>query len=56
MKPEHVFLTLAVGLGAALLLGAIANNAKVNPNVRLIARTAEGDLVQDLVTGAVRLI
>jgi hypothetical protein len=56
MKPEHVLLTLAVGLGAALLLGAITNNPKTNPNVRWIARTTEGDIVQDLVTGAFRFV
>jgi hypothetical protein len=42
-------------LGAAVLAG-IANDRLVNPRLRLIARYADGHLVQDLETGLLHLI
>ncbi len=44
---------LLLGIAA---IGIIANNRRLNPNIRLIARYAEGDLVQDLETGVVQFI
>jgi hypothetical protein len=40
-----------LGLGAIWLLGNIAQNPRISPNLRFIAQTAEGQLVQDLETG-----
>ena len=56
MKPEKVLAMVGIGLCAAIILGAIANDRKLSPNVRLIARTAEGDVVQDLTTGLFHLL
>jgi hypothetical protein len=46
---------LALALGA-IVFGSIANNRRLNPRVRLVARTAQGDLVQDLETGLIHLL
>jgi hypothetical protein len=40
-----------LGLGAIAILGNIAQNPNVSPNLRFMAQTAEGQLVQDLETG-----
>ncbi len=40
-----------LGLGAIAILGNIAQNPNVSPNLRFVAQTAEGQLVQDLETG-----
>lgn len=45
-----------VGLAAVVILGSIAQNPNVSQNVRFIAQTAEGQLVQDLETGAIHLL
>jgi len=45
-----------VGLAAVVILGSIAQNPNVSPNLRFIAQTAEGQLVQDLETGAIHLL
>lgn len=39
------------GLAAILGLGRIVNNPQSNPNLRFIAQTVEGIIVQDLATG-----
>jgi hypothetical protein len=39
-----------LGLGAIAILGNIAQNPNVSPNLRFVAQTAEGQLVQDLET------
>lgn len=41
---------------AAFVVAGIANNRRLNPNLRFAARYAEGDLVQDLETGFLYLI
>jgi hypothetical protein len=45
-----------MGLGLVAILGSIAQNPNVSPNLRFIAQTAEGRLVQDLETGAIHLV
>jgi hypothetical protein len=40
-----------LGIAAIGILGAIAQNPKGSPNLRFIAQTAEGQVVQDLETG-----
>jgi hypothetical protein len=40
-----------LGVGVIAILGNIAQNPKVSPNLRFMAQTAEGQLVQDLETG-----
>jgi hypothetical protein len=40
-----------LGLLAVAVLGSMAQNPKLSPNLRFIAQTAEGQLVQDLETG-----
>jgi hypothetical protein len=45
-----------LGVATASLLSQIANNRAVNPSLRLIARTAEGDVVQDMETGLIHLL
>jgi len=47
---------LALLIAGVFVLAAIANDRKLPANVRLIARTAEGDLVQDLTTGFYHLL
>ena len=37
-------------------LSKIAQNPRVSPNLRFIAQTAEGQLVQDLETGFIHLL
>jgi hypothetical protein len=50
-------LAILIGGGVAIaILSKIASNPAFNPNLRLIARTAEGDLIQDLTTGLIRLV
>ena len=44
-----------LGLGV-WVLGNIAQNPKVSPNVRFIAQTAEGQLIQDLETGLFHIL
>jgi len=45
-----------VGLAVVAILVSIAQNPNVSPNLRFIAQTAEGQLVQDLETGAIHLV
>ena len=45
-----------LGLGAIAILGNIAQNPQVSPNLRFIAQTAEGQLVQDLETGLFHIL
>lgn len=45
-----------VGLAAVATLSGIAQNPNVSPKLRFIAQTAEGQLVQDLETGAIHLL
>jgi hypothetical protein len=45
-----------LGVATVSLLSQIANNRAVNPNLRLLARTAEGDIVQDMETGLIHLL
>lgn len=42
--------------GGAFVLAKIANDRRLNPNLRQMARYAEGDAVQGLETGLFRLI
>jgi hypothetical protein len=42
-------------LGIAVL-SSISQNPKLSPNLRFIAQTAEGQLVQDLETGIIHLL
>jgi hypothetical protein len=46
-------LLLVMGVAA---LAQIVSNRRLNPNLRLVARSAEGDLVQDLETNLFDLI
>jgi hypothetical protein len=46
---------ILLALGVVVVAG-IANNQRVNPRLRLIARYIEGDLVQDLETGVFHFI
>lgn len=41
---------LLIGIGISVL-NAVANNPKLNPRYRFVARRLEGDLYQDLLTG-----
>jgi hypothetical protein len=54
MKPNWGLIA-AVVAGIAVL-SKIASNPKVSPNIRFIARTAEGDLIQDLETDIIHLV
>jgi hypothetical protein len=45
-----------LGLAAIAILGRIAQNPTVSPNLRFIAQTAEGQLVQDLETGLFHIL
>lgn len=45
-----------LGVALAGLLGNIAGNQKVSPNLRFVAQTAEGMIVQDLETGLFHLL
>lgn len=45
-----------VGLLAIAVLSNIAQNPRVSPNLRFIAQTAEGQVVQDLETGLFHLL
>jgi hypothetical protein len=45
-----------LGVLAIAALGRIAQNRALSPNLRFIAQTAEGQLVQDLETGLIHLL
>jgi hypothetical protein len=45
-----------LGAAAIFVLNRIAQNPRLNPNLRLLAKTTEGDVVQDLTTGLVHLL
>jgi hypothetical protein len=45
-----------LGAAAIAILGNIAQNPKVSPNLRFVAQTAEGQLVQDLETGLFHIL
>jgi hypothetical protein len=45
-----------LGLGAIAFLGSVAQNPNVSPNLRFVAQTAEGQLVQDLETGLFHIL
>jgi len=45
-----------LGLAAVAILGSIAQNPKASPNLRFIAQTAEGQVVQDMETGLFHLL
>ena len=45
-----------LGLGAIAVLGSIAQNPNLSPNLRFVAQTAEGQLVQDLETGLFHIL
>jgi hypothetical protein len=45
-----------LGTAAIAILGRIAQNPTASPNVRFIARTAEGQLVQDLETDLLHIL
>jgi hypothetical protein len=45
-----------LGIAVVGFLGGIAQNRKISPNLRFIAQTAEGQLVQDLETGLIHLL
>lgn len=56
-KADTKFLGLLfLGGVAVYALAKLANNPKLNPNLRLLASTAEGDLVQDITTGFISLV
>jgi hypothetical protein len=44
------------GLGLVWLFSQIANNPRVSPNLRFVALTAEGQVMQDLETGLFHLL
>jgi hypothetical protein len=44
---------LVVGIGGIALLNEIATNPRISPFWRKIAETAEGDLYQHIISGAV---
>jgi len=45
-----------LGLLGIFLLSNMVQNPKLNPNLRFIAQTAEGQLVQDMETGLLHLL
>ena len=45
-----------LGIAVIGILGAIAQNPRVSPNLRFLARTAEGQLMQDMETGLIHLL
>lgn len=45
-----------LGLLGVAVLNGIAQNPNVSPKTRFIAQTAEGQIVQDLETGVIRLL
>jgi hypothetical protein len=45
-----------LGLVTVGVLASIAQNPTANPKLRFIAQTAEGQVVQDLETGAIHLL
>ena len=45
-----------LGLAAIAILSRIAHNPTLSPNLRFIAQTAEGQLVQDLETGLLHIL
>jgi hypothetical protein len=42
---------LLIAVGALFVFRSIANDAKLSPTVRFIARTVDGDIYQDLISG-----
>ncbi|HXY78308.1 MAG TPA: hypothetical protein VEH47_05800 [Candidatus Acidoferrales bacterium] len=45
-----------LGVLAIAALSKVAQNRALSPNLRFIAQTAEGQLVQDLETGLIHLL
>ncbi len=59
MKAKNWGDLLGIGLLAVAgiaILSNISQNPRVNPKLRFIAQTAEGQLVQDLETGIIHLL
>jgi len=56
MKFEEALGWAVLGVLAVGVLSSIANNPRVSPNIRFIARTAQGDIVQDMETGLYHLL
>ena len=50
-KKEIAFAGLLIAGGIVVVLSMIANNPRINPLWRNVARTAEGDVFKHIITG-----